>query len=92
VKVEITAVYENGRAIQKFPYGETNQEHCIHGIKLRWSCDDCDDFEDVKPDLAPGWTAAMLYLWNYPDDEYENAARALNIEAHRQGIKLDGGK
>lgn len=43
MKVEIEAVIENERLVQKFPYGELNEEHCIHGIKLRWSCDDCED-------------------------------------------------
>jgi len=43
MKVEIDAIIEGERIIQLFPYGETNQEHCVHGIKLRWSCDKCED-------------------------------------------------
>lgn len=31
------------RIVQRFPYGENNEEHCIHGIKLRWSCETCED-------------------------------------------------
>jgi len=44
IKIEIEAVRDNDRLIQLFDYGETNQEHCIHGIKLRWSCDKCEVF------------------------------------------------
>jgi hypothetical protein len=47
VKFEIEVVIEQNRLIQKFPYGETNQEHCVHGIKLRWSCDKCEEFIDA---------------------------------------------
>lgn len=43
MKVEIEAVIESERIVQKFPYDETNQEHCIHGIKLRWDCEKCED-------------------------------------------------
>lgn len=38
----VEVVVENKRFIQKFPYGDLQHEHCIHGIKLRWSCGDCD--------------------------------------------------
>lgn len=44
-KVTIEAVIQNERMVQKFPYGELNEEHCIHGIKLRWSCDECEDYD-----------------------------------------------
>lgn len=43
ITTEITAVIEGGRIIQLFSYGETNNEHCVHGIKLRWHCDDCEN-------------------------------------------------
>lgn len=43
MKVEIETTIEHERVVQVFPYGETNSEHCIHGIKLRWSCEDCEE-------------------------------------------------
>lgn len=49
MKYEIEAVIDDGRIIQKFPYGELNDQCCVHGIKLRWSCDTCEDeIEDKK--------------------------------------------
>lgn len=45
----INVVVENGRIIQVFPYGEKNEEHCIHGIKLRWSCGACEDETETEP-------------------------------------------
>lgn len=47
MKVEIEAQLINDRLVQVFTYGrekELNDQHCIHGIKLRWSCDDCEDW------------------------------------------------
>ncbi len=46
----IRAVIIGNRIIQKFPYGEVNEEHCIHGIKLRWSCDSCEDETYQEPE------------------------------------------
>ena len=47
MKVEIEAVIQEGRIIQKFSYGELNDQHCVHGIKLRWSCEKCEDALDA---------------------------------------------
>lgn len=41
--VAIQAFVENGRLVQLYPTGEENDQCCIHGIKLRWSCDDCEE-------------------------------------------------
>ena len=54
IKVTIEAVIEGGRLIQLFPYGETNQEHCIHGIKLRWSCEKCEEETQHQSDDEMG--------------------------------------
>lgn len=44
VQVTIKAIIEDGRLIQKYPTGEKNDQCCIHGIKLRWSCDECEEY------------------------------------------------
>ena len=54
IDVTVQAVAIEERLVQQFPYGETNQEHCIHGIKLRWSCDDCEDtLLNIRLAVAP---------------------------------------
>lgn len=37
MKIEIDVVFDEGRLVQVFPDKEKNEEHCIHGIKLRWT-------------------------------------------------------
>lgn len=41
--VEIKAKIEDKRIVQVFQDKTTNQEFCVHGIKLRWGCDECED-------------------------------------------------
>jgi len=53
MKAMIDIANENNRFVQKFHYGETNQEHCIHGIKLRWSCEKCEEFDLVQSEPHP---------------------------------------
>lgn len=43
IEVVIDRAWDKPRIVQKFPYGGVNTEHCVHGIKLRWSCDSCED-------------------------------------------------
>lgn len=57
IKIEVDALWTkdmNPRLVQVFPYGEVNEEHCVHGIKLRWSCDRCEDLLDAKPTMREG--------------------------------------
>ena len=46
VKIEVNCIEENKRLIHCFDDegAETGMhEWCVHGIKLRWSCDDCEE-------------------------------------------------
>lgn len=54
MKVTIEADIVHDRLVQRFPYGELNEEHCIHGIKLRWSCEKCEDeVEALRSNTPP---------------------------------------
>lgn len=51
--VSIEAVWssqEPPRLIQIFDNGDVCDEWCIHGIKLRWSCDKCENIYEVEND------------------------------------------
>lgn len=96
-KATINAVVEHNRLIQKFPYGETNQEHCIHGIKLRWSCEGCEDeLEEKEQNISQGkfnkefflkiireWKSSWMNQRQNSEYDYENYfKRAFGVDAN----------
>jgi len=95
--VTIVAVIENNRLIQKFSYGETNQEHCIHGIKLRWSCGSCEDELSPKEQnisqskfneefflkIIRDWKSSWMNQRQNSEADYENYfKRAFGVDAN----------
>lgn len=43
-KIDVECINDNERLILKSLFEDDSHENCIHGIKLRWSCDECEDF------------------------------------------------
>lgn len=59
IKIQVNCIKENDRLILCFDdKGEETGAHecCVHGIKLRWTCEDCDyhfgvgDFAEEEDD------------------------------------------
>lgn len=47
VLVQIDAIWNEQdppRLVQRFDANEICEEWCVHGVKLRWSCNKCEEY------------------------------------------------
>ena len=64
IKVNVTCVVLNGRIIASDYGWDEEQQHCVHGVKLRWGCDWCgealkQDTSQSSPPLDPRVAESM---------------------------------
>ncbi len=43
IRIPMTCVVLSGRIIASDYGWDEEQQHCVHGVKLRWGCDWCEE-------------------------------------------------